>query len=143
MRGFCDINDKKVRGLPFDRYSWLTTHNSFARLGVRSGTGGVLLTPTNQQDSITDQLNVSKKLVFISFCFFPLLLCLYLFVTEKNRNGFETFECCLLKRVFFVQAIAHRLLLYPGNKRGSVNFGIHIKMLTYTLPCTSIFTFLE
>uniref|UniRef100_A0A2C9V471 Phosphatidylinositol-specific phospholipase C X domain-containing protein n=1 Tax=Manihot esculenta TaxID=3983 RepID=A0A2C9V471_MANES len=47
----------KVKGLPFNRYTWLTTHNSFARLGVRSATGSILLTPMNQQDSITDQLN--------------------------------------------------------------------------------------
>ncbi|EEF43672.1 phospholipase C, putative [Ricinus communis] len=47
----------KVKGLPFNRYTWLTTHNSFARLGVRSATGAILVTPMNQQDSITDQLN--------------------------------------------------------------------------------------
>ncbi|KAJ8434026.1 hypothetical protein Cgig2_001219 [Carnegiea gigantea] len=47
----------KVKGLPFNRYSWLTTHNSFARLGQKSATGSVVLAPTNQQDSITDQLN--------------------------------------------------------------------------------------
>ncbi|OAY64716.1 PI-PLC X domain-containing protein [Ananas comosus] len=44
-------------GLAFNRYAWLTTHNSFARLGVRSQTGSIILAPTNQQDSITDQLN--------------------------------------------------------------------------------------
>ncbi|KAJ0076576.1 hypothetical protein Patl1_35535 [Pistacia atlantica] len=47
----------QVKGLPFNRYSWLTTHNSFARLGVKSATGSVILAPTNQQDSITSQLN--------------------------------------------------------------------------------------
>lgn len=47
----------KVKGLPFNRYSWLTTHNSFARLGQKSATGSAVLAPTNQQDSITDQLN--------------------------------------------------------------------------------------
>lgn len=47
----------KVRGLPFNRYSWLTTHNAFARLGARSETGSVILAPQNQQDSVTDQLN--------------------------------------------------------------------------------------
>ncbi|GLT60437.1 hypothetical protein SLA2020_332030 [Shorea laevis] len=47
----------KVKGLPFNRYSWLTTHNSFAMLGERSATGSVILAPTNQQDSITSQLN--------------------------------------------------------------------------------------
>lgn len=49
---------EQVKGLPFNRYSWLTTHNAFARVGVMSGTGSMLLTPTSQEDSITDQLNV-------------------------------------------------------------------------------------
>ncbi|KAK9109251.1 hypothetical protein Sjap_017311 [Stephania japonica] len=44
-------------GLAFNRYSWLTTHNSFARMGAKSDTGSVILTPTNQQDSVTSQLN--------------------------------------------------------------------------------------
>ncbi|XP_042413871.1 PI-PLC X domain-containing protein At5g67130-like [Zingiber officinale] len=47
----------KGTGLPFNSYSWLTTHNSFARLGQKSLTGTPILTPENQQDSITDQLN--------------------------------------------------------------------------------------
>uniref|UniRef100_A0A1J3EM23 PI-PLC X domain-containing protein n=1 Tax=Noccaea caerulescens TaxID=107243 RepID=A0A1J3EM23_NOCCA len=46
----------KVKGLPFNKYSWLTTHNSFARLGAISKTGSVILAPTNQQDSVTSQL---------------------------------------------------------------------------------------
>lgn len=51
------IPTTKVKGLPFNNYSWLTTHNSFARTGSTSGTGSVLLAFTNQEDSITDQLN--------------------------------------------------------------------------------------
>ncbi|XP_028070735.1 PI-PLC X domain-containing protein At5g67130-like isoform X2 [Camellia sinensis] len=51
------IPTSKVKGLPFNRYSWLTTHNAFARLGERSDTGSLILSPTNQQDSITDQLH--------------------------------------------------------------------------------------
>ncbi|XP_076930165.1 PI-PLC X domain-containing protein At5g67130-like [Bidens hawaiensis] len=47
----------KVKGLPFNRYSWLTTHNSFAKLGERSATGSVVLAPTNQQDSVSSQLD--------------------------------------------------------------------------------------
>ncbi|XP_075476603.1 PI-PLC X domain-containing protein At5g67130-like isoform X1 [Primulina tabacum] len=47
----------KVKDLPFNRYTWLTTHNSFARLGARSATGSVILSPQNQQDSITNQLH--------------------------------------------------------------------------------------
>ncbi|KFK39281.1 hypothetical protein AALP_AA3G224100 [Arabis alpina] len=46
----------KVKGLPYNKYSWLTTHNSFARLGAKSGTGSMILAPSNQQDSITSQL---------------------------------------------------------------------------------------
>ncbi|KAL3614221.1 hypothetical protein CASFOL_042295 [Castilleja foliolosa] len=48
----------KVKGLPFNRYSWLTTHNAFAKLGAKSAaTGNLVLAPENQQDSITDQLH--------------------------------------------------------------------------------------
>lgn len=47
----------KVKGLPFNRYSWLTTHNSYAFSGSKSGTGSVLVSPTNQDDSVTSQLN--------------------------------------------------------------------------------------
>ncbi|KAH0880307.1 hypothetical protein HID58_067701 [Brassica napus] len=46
----------KVKGLPYNKYTWLTTHNSFARIGARSGTGSMILAPSNQQDSITSQL---------------------------------------------------------------------------------------
>ncbi|KAK6946104.1 hypothetical protein RJ641_013648 [Dillenia turbinata] len=46
----------KVKSLPFNRYTWLTTHNAFARLGTKSVTGSVILPPPNQQDSIPRQL---------------------------------------------------------------------------------------
>ncbi|WOL12171.1 PI-PLC X domain-containing protein [Canna indica] len=47
----------KGKDLPFNEYSWLTTHNSFALSGAKSDTGAALITFTNQQDSITSQLN--------------------------------------------------------------------------------------
>ncbi|MCL7048487.1 hypothetical protein MKW94_004877 [Papaver nudicaule] len=48
----------KVKGaLPFNKYTWLTTHNSFALLGQKSQTGSTIIAPQNQQDSITGQLN--------------------------------------------------------------------------------------
>uniref|UniRef100_A0A7N0T0A7 Phospholipase C n=1 Tax=Kalanchoe fedtschenkoi TaxID=63787 RepID=A0A7N0T0A7_KALFE len=47
----------KVPGLPFNRYSWLTTHNAFAKMGEKSETGSVIVAPMNQQDSVTSQLN--------------------------------------------------------------------------------------
>ncbi|CAH9053844.1 unnamed protein product [Cuscuta epithymum] len=50
------IPTSKVKGLPFNKYSWLTTHNSFARSGAKSATGSDIISPKNQNDSITDQL---------------------------------------------------------------------------------------
>ncbi|KAG2724424.1 hypothetical protein I3760_01G015400 [Carya illinoinensis] len=47
----------KVKGLPFNQYSWLTTHNSYALSGAKSATGSAILAPTNQEDSVTSQLN--------------------------------------------------------------------------------------
>ncbi|PPS01005.1 hypothetical protein GOBAR_AA19651 [Gossypium barbadense] len=58
----------QVKGLPYNRYSWLTTHNSFARLGKKSATGSLILEPTNQQDSITDQLNEGQTCVSNGNC---------------------------------------------------------------------------
>ncbi|XP_073012901.1 PI-PLC X domain-containing protein At5g67130-like [Typha latifolia] len=51
--------DPKPKGtdLPFNRYAWLTTHNSFAVLNLDSLTGIPNVAPRNQQDSITAQLN--------------------------------------------------------------------------------------
>ncbi|KAI5439302.1 PI-PLC X domain-containing protein At5g67130 isoform X2 [Lathyrus oleraceus] len=46
----------KVKGLPFNRYSWLTSHNSFALAGARSATGSIIIAPMNQDDTIADQL---------------------------------------------------------------------------------------
>ncbi|KAJ6766231.1 hypothetical protein OIU79_022235 [Salix purpurea] len=51
------IPTSKEKGLPFNQYTWLTTHNSFAKLGDRSATGSIILAPTNQQDTVTSQLN--------------------------------------------------------------------------------------
>ncbi|KAJ6353062.1 hypothetical protein OIU76_002142 [Salix suchowensis] len=43
---------KLVKGLAFNKYSWLTTHNSYAQ----SDTGSALLSPKNQEDTVTSQL---------------------------------------------------------------------------------------
>ncbi|XP_012079241.1 PI-PLC X domain-containing protein At5g67130 [Jatropha curcas] len=47
----------KVKGLAFNKYSWLTTHNSFALINSKSQTGTILLSPSNQEDTVTSQLN--------------------------------------------------------------------------------------
>ncbi|KAG6497402.1 hypothetical protein ZIOFF_045301 [Zingiber officinale] len=69
------------RDLPFNEYSWLTTHNSFSRQGAISATGARLLTFPNQQDNITSQLNVCSMLSLsharARACFFAPLLASY------------------------------------------------------------------
>ncbi|KAJ8459754.1 hypothetical protein OPV22_032680 [Ensete ventricosum] len=47
----------KGKDLPFNEYSWLTTHNSYAMTGASSATGTSLFTFTNQLDNVTSQLN--------------------------------------------------------------------------------------
>ncbi|CAI0553654.1 unnamed protein product [Linum tenue] len=46
-----------MKGLPFNKYSWLTTHNSYAMMGAKSLVGSILLSPRNQEDTVTNQLN--------------------------------------------------------------------------------------
>ncbi|KAL2906309.1 hypothetical protein RDABS01_005019 [Bienertia sinuspersici] len=50
------IPTSKVKGLAYNKYSWLTSHNSFAISNTKSATGTFLLAPTNQEDSVTSQL---------------------------------------------------------------------------------------
>ncbi|GJU86008.1 PI-PLC X domain-containing protein-like protein [Tanacetum coccineum] len=50
------IPTSKVNGLPFNRYSWLTTHNSFALSGSISSSGSPVLGPANQEDDVATQL---------------------------------------------------------------------------------------
>ncbi|XP_033143143.1 PI-PLC X domain-containing protein At5g67130 isoform X2 [Brassica rapa] len=46
----------KVNGLPFNKYSWLTTHNSYSITSAKSTIGSFIISPRNQEDSITNQL---------------------------------------------------------------------------------------
>eukprot|EP00252_Welwitschia_mirabilis_P015761 TRINITY_DN3495_c0_g1_i3.p1 TRINITY_DN3495_c0_g1~~TRINITY_DN3495_c0_g1_i3.p1 ORF type:complete len:368 (-),score=46.55 TRINITY_DN3495_c0_g1_i3:277-1380(-) len=47
----------QVNDLPFNKYAWLTTHNSFSIIGEPSHTGTPRVTFYNQEDSVTNQLN--------------------------------------------------------------------------------------
>ncbi|KAK7346989.1 hypothetical protein VNO80_21513 [Phaseolus coccineus] len=51
------IPTSKVKGLAFNKYSWLTTHNSFAQSGIRSDTGSIIVTTTTQEDTVAQQLH--------------------------------------------------------------------------------------
>ncbi|XP_050291758.1 PI-PLC X domain-containing protein At5g67130 isoform X2 [Quercus robur] len=57
----------KVKGLAFNNYTWLTTHNSYALNSAKSATGSLLVTEFNQEDTVTNQLkqpaiNVLKEI---------------------------------------------------------------------------------
>ncbi|XP_078443746.1 PI-PLC X domain-containing protein At5g67130-like [Wolffia australiana] len=45
-----------VKGLPFNKYSWIVTHNAFSILEEPSLTGTSRVTFYNQEDSVTNQL---------------------------------------------------------------------------------------
>ncbi|CAM6039017.1 unnamed protein product [Sphagnum compactum] len=47
----------KNTSLPFNKYAWLTTHNSFAIFGSPPRAGTPIITFFNQEDSVTQQLN--------------------------------------------------------------------------------------
>lgn len=52
---------EQVNGLPFNHYTWLTTHNSFAVSGTKSPTGSPILGPANQEDDVASQLKVRQS----------------------------------------------------------------------------------
>lgn len=47
--------------LPFNSYAYLTTHNSYAIDNEPSHTPFPRITFSNQEDSVTEQLNVKQK----------------------------------------------------------------------------------
>eukprot|EP00253_Pinus_taeda_P006777 PITA_06777 len=57
VAGLQCISCSSVGGLPFNKYSWLTTHNSYSIIGEKSYTGVQRITFNNQEVSVTDQLN--------------------------------------------------------------------------------------
>lgn len=58
--------------LPFNKYAYLATHNSFAIKGEHSRIGKPRVTFPNQEDTITEQLNV-RPICFTFLFFYPLI----------------------------------------------------------------------
>ncbi|XP_052195903.1 PI-PLC X domain-containing protein At5g67130 [Diospyros lotus] len=56
IRGQATIPTSVINGLPFNKYSWLVTHNSFSIVDAPSLTGVQRITFYNQEDSVTNQL---------------------------------------------------------------------------------------
>ncbi|KAG0564248.1 hypothetical protein M758_8G091700 [Ceratodon purpureus] len=43
--------------LPYNKYAWITTHNAYAIEGETSVLGAAIISPKNQEDTVTNQLN--------------------------------------------------------------------------------------
>ncbi|XP_039020540.1 PI-PLC X domain-containing protein At5g67130-like [Hibiscus syriacus] len=56
IRNKATIPTSIINGLPFNRYSWLLTHNSFSMLAAPTLPGVQRVTIYNQEDSVTNQL---------------------------------------------------------------------------------------
>lgn len=68
-----------MKGLAFNNYTWLTTHNSYALTSTKSSTGSSLITEFNQEDTVTNQLKVSLVSLYINSCNFLALHLAHLF----------------------------------------------------------------
>jgi hypothetical protein len=69
--------------LPFNKYAYLTTHNSFSIRGEPSHTGVPRITLYNQEDSVTDQLNVQ--------------ICLFQFLNSGHLPDAELLEAPVMQ----------------------------------------------
>ncbi|KAL8473082.1 hypothetical protein ACS0TY_030061 [Phlomoides rotata] len=56
IRGQATLPTSIISGLPFNKYSWLMTHNAFSIVDAPSFTGAQRITFYNQEDSVTNQL---------------------------------------------------------------------------------------
>ncbi|KAK4477479.1 hypothetical protein RD792_016702 [Penstemon davidsonii] len=52
----CSSGNCQISGLPFNKYTWLVTHNAFSIVDAPSLTGAQRITFYNQEDSVTNQL---------------------------------------------------------------------------------------
>ncbi|KAG9156875.1 hypothetical protein Leryth_021575 [Lithospermum erythrorhizon] len=56
VRGQAVIPTSIINGLPFNKYTWLMTHNAFSIVDAPSLTGAQRITFYNQEDTVTNQL---------------------------------------------------------------------------------------
>ena len=69
----------QVNGLPFNKYTWIVTHNSFSIVDAPPLPGVQRMTFYNQEDTVTNQLRVCVVLLpllafLLKFCFFYVLV---------------------------------------------------------------------
>ncbi|KAL5053993.1 hypothetical protein RYX36_034675 [Vicia faba] len=74
----------KVMELPFNQYSWLTTHNSFASRVANLSLNSQISSVTNQEDSITDQLHVCQ---FYTFQFIATIILISHLTLQNGVRG--------------------------------------------------------
>ncbi|PWA41059.1 PLC-like phosphodiesterases superfamily protein [Artemisia annua] len=56
IRGQANIPTATINGLPFNKYTWLVTHNAFSMVDAPLLTGPQRITFYNQEDTVTNQL---------------------------------------------------------------------------------------
>nr|GLL19457.1 PI-PLC X domain-containing protein At5g67130 [Ipomoea trifida]GMC57728.1 PI-PLC X domain-containing protein At5g67130 [Ipomoea batatas] len=56
IRGQATVPTSIISGLPFNKYSWLVTHNAFSIVDAPLLTGSQRITFYNQEDTVTNQL---------------------------------------------------------------------------------------
>lgn len=66
-RGIDGFLGVQINGLPFNKYSWLVTHNAFSIVDAPLLTGSQRITFYNQEDTVTNQLRV--RVLHFSFLF--------------------------------------------------------------------------
>uniref|UniRef100_A0A6N2MRY3 EGF-like domain-containing protein n=1 Tax=Salix viminalis TaxID=40686 RepID=A0A6N2MRY3_SALVM len=83
--------------LPFNKYAFLTTHNAFAIDEYPSHTGVPRITVTNQEDSITEQLNNGARALMLDTYDFrgDVWLC---HSFKGHCYDFTAFVCTLIPR---------------------------------------------
>lgn len=67
FRGIDGFLGVQINGLPFNKYSWLVTHNAFSIVDAPLLTGSQRITFYNQEDTVTNQLRV--RVLHFSFLF--------------------------------------------------------------------------
>lgn len=138
-------NATSIRGgLPFNKYSWLTTHNAFSMVGEPSLTG-VRVTFYNQEDSVTDQLNNGVRGFMLDMYDFlgDIWLCHSFGGTCYNYTAFEPAINTLKEMEVFLSANPTEVITifiedYVTSTNGLTKLFMAAGLIKYWFPVSSM-----
>ena len=78
----------QISGLPFNKYTWLVTHNAFSNVNAPQLPGVQRITFYNQEDTVTNQLRVRK----ISPLFNLIVLIVDLEFIDRVHDSFDVVQ---------------------------------------------------